>query len=343
MKQNDIQFAVVREDPEIFMQDMQDKKVNKVLMIGSGGCSALSYKSVMPHLDITLLDMNPAQLNLVKAKVQAFKDVDNDSNYRTSALFKNAAIKHRFGILDENGQKVGNKEVNTLSSNGNFESLFRQLMSFVFEFVVDKKELKLLLEEKEEEKVIKKSQEIFSNKYWNLAFKLYFSDDILITMFGMDAVQHAEPGSYPAYFQKVFENAILKSNRNENYFLDHILFDEYREKNLPYYLKEIPSNMDFTYILGQFSDIKNIKDFDMIDLSNIFDWMDISEVTKIINVLKNKMKIGSMIIFRQINNYKNITEIFGEEFSFDEDKCQKLKEKSRSMFYNRTNLGIKIK
>jgi S-adenosylmethionine-diacylglycerol 3-amino-3-carboxypropyl transferase len=201
-------------------------------------------------------------------------------------------------------------------------------------------------------------KEIFNNKYWDIGFKLYLSDDLLITMFGEDAVQHAEKNSYPKYFKKVFENAIL--SEDNNYFIDHLLFDQYFIENneLPLYLKKLKENSDiensklienlkFNYILNKLPfkneliGLKDIKSYDMIDLSNIFDWMDEIKIKQIVKQLSKEMKSDSFLVFRQINNEKEIVKYFEKDFIIDEKICNSLKKKSKSLFYNKINLIIK--
>ena len=71
MKDNHVQFAVVREDPKIEAELVCLHQVSEVLLIASGGCTALTLQALFPDLRLTLLDLNPAQLELIKKKRQA--------------------------------------------------------------------------------------------------------------------------------------------------------------------------------------------------------------------------------------------------------------------------------
>ena len=44
MEKNSVQFAVVREDPDLLILFIRSKNIEKLLMICSGGCNALTYQ-----------------------------------------------------------------------------------------------------------------------------------------------------------------------------------------------------------------------------------------------------------------------------------------------------------
>lgn len=302
MKKNNIQFAVVREDPDLLISFLKKNQVKKTLIICSGGCSALTYKACMSELEIDLIDINKNQIDLAKEKV---KEVINE-NY---------------------------DQLRKLNSSGNFESLFRQLSSFIFEFVIEKSELEsYFLGTKKLD-----LNEIFSNPYWNVAFELFFSDIILNTMFGADATQHSPKGSYPGYFQSKIEEAMRKVNYKENYFLHHFFLDEYLENCQPTYYKLKMSEDDFNYINGEIDDSIDIKDYDFIDLSNILDWMNDLKIQSLLRKVCS-MKPGAFLIFRQLNNSKCYQQSLLPDFSFMSDMSEKFLQESRSMFYEKINV-----
>ena len=197
MRNNDVQFAVVREDPMVEAELVRLTKARNVLLIASGGCTALTLQALFPDLHITLVDFNPVQLERVRQKMRALRDIDVATRHR----------KFNIGTSDPSG----------LNQNGNFESLFRGLREFIFRLVADAAEIRGVFEKKD--RLAEVSEILFSNKYWSVAFDLYFSDALLHTMFGPDATQHAETGSYPRYFQTLFEKGLTSLNAFDNYFL----------------------------------------------------------------------------------------------------------------------------
>ena len=56
MKNNSIQFAVVREDPQIEMDVAEKFRLNRATLIGSGGCTAFCLKALKPEMEIALIE-----------------------------------------------------------------------------------------------------------------------------------------------------------------------------------------------------------------------------------------------------------------------------------------------
>ena len=319
MRNNDVQFAVVREDPMIEAALVRLTKANNVLLIASGGCTALTLQALFPEVHITLVDFNPAQLKRVREKMCALQDTDEASRHR------------RFNI--------GTSDPNGLNQNGNFESLFRGLREFIFDLVADEADIRALFEDKARLAAV--SEVLFSSKYWPVAFDLYFSDALLNTMFGPEATQHAETGSYPRYFQRLFEKGLTAAAAFDNYFLHHVFLGYYLQRpgSLPYYLLEPPTDYRFQMVTGTLEQVPQLQRFDLISLSNIMDWMPIAEIAALIRHLQNEMKSGATVLYRQLNNYTDLSTDFGDSFEFDTAVGVQFQEIERSLFYATVHVG----
>jgi len=310
-----IKFAAVREDPIIEKNIIENFKLSNVLMIASGGCTALSLKSYFPEINCTLFDFNTYQIMHVKNKIVKLKKEDISH------------FKETFNI--------GYKNKNGLNNLGEFESLFRSFKNFILEFITTEEEIHNIMLGKVS------PNNLLSNKYWNLAFDLYFSDPMLLTMFGPDAIQHADPGSYPRYFQKVFEKGLSSPNITENYFMHHIFCGSYidRKNAIPYYLEKKPENMEFDFIQDSLLNIEDVNKYDLVSLSNIFDWMDEDGVIEHLKYLGYHLKKGAIVLFRQLNNSKSYPmEAFKHHNALEEE----LLRKDKSLFYNKINILEKI-
>ena len=321
MQDNKVQFAVVREDPMIEAELIRLTKANNVLLIASGGCTALTLQALFPDLHITLVDFNPAQLERVREKMTALRDADA------------AARNHRFNI--------GTSDPSGLNQNGNFESLFRGLREFIFDLVADEADIRALFNEKD--RFAEVSKILFSSKYWPVAFDLYFSDSLLNAMFGPDATQHAESGSYPRYFQQLFEKGLTDAAAFDNYFLHHVLLGYYlqRPESLPYYLSAPPADYRFQMVEGTLDQVPELQRFDLISLSNIMDWMPLTGIAALIGYLQNEMKPGASVLYRQLNNYTDLSTYFGDSFEFNTALGTRFQEIERSLFYTSVHVGKK--
>ncbi len=319
MPDNDVQFAVVREDPMVEAALVRLANASNVLLIASGGCTALTLQALFPDLHITLVDFNPAQLERVREKISALHDIDSETRHR----------KFNIGTSDPSG----------LNQCGNFESLFRGLREFIFDLVADETEIRGLFEKKG--RLADVSEILFSNRYWSVAFDLYFSDSLLNAMFGPDATQHAETGSYPRYFQALFEKGLTSAGAFDNYFLHHVFLGYYlqRPASLPYYLSAPPTDYRFQMVEGTLDQVPELQRFDLISLSNIMDWMPLAESASLIGYLRNEMKSGATVLYRQLNNYTDLSTYFGDSFEFNTGLGVRFQKSERSLFYASTHVG----
>lgn len=309
-----IKFAVVREDPVI--EETVINKLNKkdILMVGSGGCTALSLKCKFKDINITLFDTNPSQLELIKTKINFLKN---------------------FSISDYSFFNIGVDRRDALNGCGEFESLFRSFRYFIYEFILDEERIEQIFKQKQTDNFL---DLLTTNKYWSVAFDLYFSNSILLTMFGKDAIQHAKPNSYPSYFKQVIENGLKKVDFQTNYFLQHIFLGYYTDAkySCPYYISHNSIENDFIYINDILLNI-NIRNYDLISLSNVFDWMSEENVDEYLKYISLNAKKGTTVIYRQLNNYKEYN-YFKYGFVSDNELEDKLILKDKSLFYNKINI-----
>ena len=56
--------------------------------------------------------------------------------------------------------------------------------------------------------------------------------------------------------------------------------------------------------MGTLYEVPNIENYDLVSLSNLFDWSDEKTIKKTTNFL-SKLSTGSGVILRQLNNCKN--------------------------------------
>lgn len=320
MSQNPIQFAVVREDPDIEISIIERYHCENILLIGSGGCTALTLQQKFPNLEMTLVEPNPAQISLIQSKKNALQ----------------LSSQERKSVFN-----IGRDNVKGLNACGNFESLFRGLRDFIYEFVCDKEFFLQLFSGSGQENLPK----IFANNFWPVAFDMYFCDQILNTMFGSNATQHAPKGSYPAYFRGVLEKGLTAKNAMTNYFLHHIFLGYYldREDSLPAYLAgDHTPTKHFEFKACKIDAIDDFSCYDLIVLSNIFDWMPEVEVSAIARRLCQELRSNALILYRQLNHSKNFQKLFIPKFQFITEAENQFLVKDRSLFYSKFNLGLHI-
>lgn len=220
-----------------------------------------------------------------------------------------------------------------LSREGNFESLFKMWRDFFNEFVMSVEDTRtLFIDGKDLEK-------IFTNKYWPVSFDLFFHDSFLKAMFGEAAIQHAPKGSYPRYFEKAFTRGLKSPQFRTNPFLQHLFFGNYL--SLPEYYKSTFASGDFTLIEGMLNDVQELSQYDLVQLSNIFDWSSLEQIKETCKLLDQKLNPGAVILIRQINNESPIADYLGPDFKIHQQLGEKLQEMDRSLFYSKVIVAEK--
>lgn len=310
-----LQFAVVREDPRVEAALVDEFAPKRALLVGSGGCSALALRAWYPDLAITLIEPNPAQVAHLTEKLAALSDL-------RPAHFN-----------------VGDASPNGLSECGNFEALFRVFRKVLDEFVLPASERARRVTDATDT-----WNDVCAHPYWAVAFELAFADPMLRTMFGPAAVQHAAPGSYPRYFQGRIEAGLAAADRAKNPWLHHVLLGCYRDDPAawPPFLRQPPRDLrPFPVVPTTFQDAPSFAPFDLVQLSNVLDWMDDADCQRLAARLASELRPGAVVLWRQLNDARPLRAYFTPAFTFDPARDRRLLAAERSLFYDHVHAGIR--
>ena len=313
---NSVLFAVNREDHYVEYDVINRLEPNRMLMIGSGGCIALSIKTTYPDLDLNVIDVNPHQLTHINKKSKAVQCSDlKELNIHT-------------------------RDDSCLNQAGKFETMFQELRDSFIELVSNKKEVLSFFDSDMSD--INRS--IILEKWTNhnnisTPFQNVFNDKNINKVFSDEATKHGSPGSYISYMKNKILTGLNKKDSHLNPFLQHIFLGYYQSDNAFPYMKS-KNKLDIPMTEGSILNLDNIYSYDVVSLSNIFDWSSDTIVKTHARYL-SQMKKGSAIIIRQINNHKNWIEIFNDYFTEDKNFDSYWQEHDRSMFYDHIRLFIR--
>lgn len=315
------QFAVVREDPRLEAELIAEFAPRRVLLIASGGCTALHLRARFPELDLTLVDANQAQLAHVQRKLDAL------------------AGGARGPDRDPAGWNIGVDDPAGLHERGNFERLFRLFRAALDLFVMPAAERRRLLAD-----ASAAASPLTDAAYWAAAFATAFHDELLQAMFGPAAIQHARPGSYPAYFRRRIEAGLAADDRTTNPWLHHVLLGHYLTDRAawPPFLQQPPRDLrPFVTIAGTLADVPSFAPYDLVGLSNVLDWTDAAGCHALARRLAAELRPGAMVLWRQLNDPRRLAEAFLPEIVCDPGRDARLTQRERSLFYDRVHCGIR--
>ncbi|MBV8762116.1 MAG: DUF3419 family protein [Deltaproteobacteria bacterium] len=306
-----LKFAVVREDSELEAHLIRTERVQRALLVASGGCTALSLLAEFPSLEVTAFDLNPRQLEQVHDKAAA-------------------AAAGELARLN-----VGDADEHALNQSGEFEGLFRTLRQMLLGFITTERDIEQFFAGD-----TALAETWIAHRYWPGIFAACFSDGLLHAMFGPAATQHAQPGSYPGYFSDVFARGLRRADAAHNPFLQHVLLGAYRPADAPRYTRgggRMPE-----LVLGGLEAVGALDRFELFSLSNVFDWSDDALVAEWAARLKRAARPGSIVLLRQLNNTRELRRHFAPEFVFDDALGVALQARDRSLFYNRIEVGRRV-
>ncbi len=359
---SDIAFSQVREDPNIELQVIDQLIASsshplRVLMVASGGCTALSLLSRPGIAHIDAVDPNIAQLHLVELRRQALMGLTLEEQL------------HLLGGLDcRNLEESGNLNLELygrvrshlpdttrhywdqhpeqiafgVNQVGRFEQLFRELSTQFAAIGLNPLDDPLTA---------------IQHPQWSAIFNTVFERHKLIKTFGEAAVNYSMDRSFGDHFADVFANALTRFIPNENYFLTQVWSDRYTTgtKGVPPYLQssaqEIIRALDVNRLKlhhGTFTDtlvhLANVdqpaNQFDLIQFSNISDWMPIQELHSMMRLMVNCLAPGGAIIGRRLNGDHQLASIMAEHLTVDKSLSQRLLEGDRSFFYREVVVGF---
>lgn len=353
---SEIAFSQVREDPRIELRVIQElakrKQPLRVLLVASGGCTALSLLSHPAITKIEAVDLNPAQLHLVELRRQALLHLSLDDQLRLIGADKSASDRDRLSIY---ASFSSNLPVSTkafwdarpeqiefgVNRVGRFEQLFRQLAEKFSQIGIEPLQEPLIA---------------VNHPRWRDIFEQVFERDRLIDTFGEAAVNYSMDRSFGEHFADVFAQALQRFIPDENYFLTQVWGDRYTSnltgEGVPLYLQSSVQNdirkfgterlqLHQGAFFEALQELAQSEKFDLIQFSNISDWMPLSNLHQMLNEIINCLKCGGAIIGRRLNGDHNLEKIMAEHITVDRSLSQELLASDRSFFYREVVVGFR--
>jgi S-adenosylmethionine-diacylglycerol 3-amino-3-carboxypropyl transferase len=237
---SNLAFSQVREDWQIEWQvldllEQRQSRPLRVLLVGSGGCTALSLLAHPGIERVDAVDANPTQLHLIVLRQQALQHLSIDEQWLLLATGDEAQAQVRLAIYDRlhpnlpmATQKFWQERRQEIAYGvnqvGRFEQLFRSLAIAFEQAGLDP---------------LNHPQEAVASPQWLRIFEQVFERERLIDLFGPAAVDYSMDRSFGEHFARVFAQALQRFAPQDNYFLTQVWADRYAEsaEGRPAYLQ----------------------------------------------------------------------------------------------------------
>ena len=312
-----IKFAVVREDPYVEHAPRLRTKAGRVLVVASGGCTALTLAHRLPDLAVTAFDFSAAQLAHVEDKRVAVARGD------LHAL------------------SVGDDAPGALNQRGEFESLFRTLRRFLEEMVTPREALARYFDAGTSLPQRRALVDAWrASRDWPVAFSLLLPRRA--------ARGHVRPGRQrarrarvvPGYFQRAFERGLVRDDGAANPFLAHVLLGAYLPGRAPDYVgagRLLPLETVHAVCSRCPTWAATISS---VSLSNVFDWSDDALVARwgqSLRALADPAPPSSSGSSTTTATSAGCCRVFGFDPALGDD----LLARDRSLFYERILVGFR--
>ena len=345
---NLIRYAQVWEDADILVGALDINSKDKILSIASAGENAMALLTKSPNA-VYAIDLNFEQIACCEFKKAAYKLLDYNECMQLIGVFKcEDRLELYKKIEDELSKEV--KEFFDANKNyiedgiinvGKFEKYLKSFGNKVLPMVHTKRTRQELLAKKTKEERIKFYDKRWNNARWRMLFRIFFSRFVMGRLGRDKAFFRYVKGNVADRILEHTKYAITELDTSKNSYLHYIINGEYsdvlpvayREENFEIIKKNIDKLVLMTETVETFLAREDIDYISKYNLSDIFEYMDDSQMCKIIESIFTKSKKGSRIAYWNMLAEKRASKYF-DNLKYLELESKKLYKKDKAFFYS---------
>jgi S-adenosylmethionine-diacylglycerol 3-amino-3-carboxypropyl transferase len=345
-----VAFSQVREDAlgDLALVKQLSDSAN-VLMVASGGCTAALLASVPSISSITLVDPNPAQLDLCRLKLELLTRHEKDERLCLLGHSpmdrdkRDQGLQQIFQELNIAQDSFGPREESAAFGPdhiGRYEQVFARLRALLADQRGHLEHLLSLEDRSLQSKLVDPQTPL--GQSLDRAFQSVFSLENLVEIFGEGATSNRVQ-DFSTHFLERTRICLAALPANSNPYLSQVFLGSYTamapwielpKVTRPPIIKTV--NKDMLSALKECP----AQSKELVHLSNILDWLGPDHVEEMLALAARALKPGGWAIIRQLNS---TVDILGarSEFQWDEALGQRLLNTDRSFFYRSIFVGRK--
>jgi S-adenosylmethionine-diacylglycerol 3-amino-3-carboxypropyl transferase len=345
-----VAFAQVREDPLIDAELVRlFDRPPRVLMIASGGDTA-AWLSTAPIESLHLADINQAQLNLTRFKLDLLITADRDERLRLlghqplSESVRSHEISLRLERLDLPPDALGPLPWLGrfgLDHCGRYEWLFARLRDLLDDESDSVTQLMRLRDPAEQSAWVAPGSGL--GKRIQAAFDQTMELSRLVEIFGPGATANRIV-PFADHFMGQTRRALATFPAAENPFLQQIFLGRFLDKPWPWLdsekLDRLPDTRYSCEAMSSVLSAAKDESYDLIHLSNILDWIQPAEAARVLHDACRCLSAGGIVVIRQLNSRLAVREI-PCELEWHSGLSSDLHRSDRSFFYRSLHIGMK--
>ncbi|MEH7222723.1 DUF3419 family protein [Bacillus sp. JJ1566] len=353
---SNIFFSQIREDSLVEREISKVVEPKKVLVIGSGGCTAFSLLNDSV-VQVLCVDVNPAQCALIELKKAV---IEHFTRKEFLAFIGEITCNNRvemYKTVDENlpdyardywQQHLPEIELG-INHCGVNERFYRFIGENICRNIYDESVWEVLFSAKNLEEQRDFYEQYLTTSEWRTAAKILLSKTTHLQFFPSFMFANASENDFATFFLSQFEKEVKTKPIHNNYFLTQILFSSYlydQDEGVPFYLSEegfkaAKRNMGKLSIHPvSIQELLSKEDsIDAFYLSNVFDWSDINGKEAICNGILRAKSDKAVVLFRNMLSSSQLPDVFMKRFILDKELSKRCEGLERSMLYQKITVG----
>lgn len=349
-------FAQVREDPCLELEGLAVGPNDTVVVVGSGGCTALSLLAAGAGR-VTAVDMNRAQNHLIELKLGAINVLSRSETLSFlgatggSAIDRidaYAAIRSR---LTPAASAYWDAHLRAIAKGalaaGVTERFIRTIIAVLRVFVHSSSRIDRMLtcQSLDEQRALFDRE--WNTVRWRAYFSLLLNRGMFRRTYDPAFFTHLERPSFAEHFRRSAEHALIGLPVRDNYFLHHMLRERYPvdvDNGVPPYLSlsgyETIGNAtsQFAFADGTMTEyLRTLPDasVSVFSLSNICEWLAPNDVEALFTEIVRTATPGARLCFRNFVGWTEVPQRFRDVVVEDHALGERLTPLDRSVVLRR--------
>jgi S-adenosylmethionine-diacylglycerol 3-amino-3-carboxypropyl transferase len=349
-------FAQVREDPRLEIDALAPLQDAKVVVVSSGGCTALSLLAAGAG-HVTAVDLNASQNHLVELKVAALRWLTMpeimsffgvargtpERRVRTYGTIRPLLSERAADFWDAHQSLLGRGSL----ACGVSEQFISVVVKVVKLFIHGRRKIERLLSLQSLEEQREFFDREWNTRRWRLLFPALLNRWTFNRTYDPAFFREVENPSFAAHFQRLLEHALCDVPVRSNYFLHQMLLGTYPNRvpdGVPPYLERtqreiLRSRLDCLELVdagyGEYLATCEDSSIDALALSNICEWLDQTGIDRLFEQVVRVAKPGARLCFRNFVGHTEIPERFRGSIIEDRDAGERAILRDRSCLQSR--------
>ena len=312
-------FAQVREDPRAEITALAPGATDRVVVVSSGGCTALSLLAVGAG-DVHAVDLNVTQNHVVELKYAAVSRLsrvnairflgglpaDAGERVATYVSLRDNLTSDAQAYWDDRSDAIGKGVLRS----GVSERFIRLVSWVVTHLVQNPSRVRRMLSAHS----IAVQRELFANEWnglrWRLLFKVLLNRWVMSRAHDPAFFEHAQLSSFAEHFRKLADHALCDIPTVDNYFLHEMLTGRYpveRLNGVPPYLtcagaRAIAEARGSLLLVdaAMTDHLRSLpaRSINCFALSNICEWMSADETSALFQEVERTAAPGARVVLR---------------------------------------------